>query len=265
MSNPSPILTAMLRTARKAARALRRDFGEVAELQVSRKGPADFVTNADRRAEQVIYDELSAVRRGYGFLLEERGEIEGTDKSHRFIVDPLDGTLNFLHAIPHFAVSIALEREGAIVAGCVYDPNRDEMFRAEKGKGAFLNDRRIRVAARRGLDDAVIATGIPFRGRPGHARFLTELHAVMGATAGVRRLGSAALDLAYVAAGRFDAFWERGLAAWDVAAGVIIVREAGGFTLDIGEGGDPALTGNVAAGAEEVVNPLVALLSSTAS
>ncbi|MCG8443263.1 MAG: inositol monophosphatase [Caulobacterales bacterium] len=262
MPPASPTITLMISAARKAARALRRDFGEVENLQVSRKGPADFVSAADQRAEDIIREELHAGRRGYGFLLEESGEIAGTDKSHRWIVDPLDGTLNFLHGMPHFAISIGLEREGAVVAGVVYNPIVDELFWAEKGRGAYLNDRRMRVSSRQGLADAVIATGIPFRGRAGHAQFLTELHAVMGEVAGVRRFGSAALDLAWVAAGRFDGFWERGLNAWDIAAGVVLVREAGGVVRGLG-GGDPLASGDIVAATESVMDPLTERLATT--
>lgn len=243
----------MQNAARRAARGLNRDFNEVENLQVSRKGPADFVSMADKRAEEVIVDELTKARPGYGFLLEEGGEIAGTDKSHRFIVDPLDGTTNFLHAIPHYAVSIALERDGELVAGVVYNPVTDEMFWGEKGKGAAVNEHRLRVSARTELGDAVLATGIPFRGKPGHATFLTELHALSGRVAGVRRFGSAALDLAYVAAGRFDAFWERGLAPWDMAAGIVIVREAGGRVAELDGGADPLTTGAIAAGTPDVM------------
>ena len=218
----------MIDAARKAARGLLRDFGEVAELQVSKKGAADYVSAADTKAEQVLVDALSKARPGYGFLAEERGLVEGTDKTHVFIIDPLDGTTNFLHSIPHFAINIALEREGMIVAGVTYNPVAGELFWAERGKGAFLNDRRIRVAARTQLLDAVLATGIPFAGRPGHAQFLKELHQVTQRVSGVRRFGSAALDLAWTAAGRYDGYWERNLSAWDVAAGVLILTEAGG-------------------------------------
>jgi len=265
VTRPSTILSLMIGAARKAARSLRRDFGEIEHLQVSRKGPADFVTAADERAEEAIYQELSAARPGYGFLMEERGEIKGTDPSHRWIVDPLDGTLNFMHAIPHFAISIALEREGQLVAGVVYNPISDDLFYAEKGKAAFYNDRRIRVSARRTLADAVIATGIPFRGKPGHAKFLTELHKIMGATAGVRRFGAASLDLAWTAAGRFDGFWERGLQPWDMAAGLVIVREAHGGVRDADGGEDPMGTGSVAAGPEEVLTQLLAALKTAGS
>jgi myo-inositol-1(or 4)-monophosphatase len=218
----------MIDAARKAARGLLRDFGEVAELQVSRKGAADYVSAADTKAEQVLVEALSKARPGYGFLAEERGLVEGSDKTHVFIIDPLDGTTNFLHSIPHFAINIALEREGQIVAGVTYNPIAGELFWAERGKGAFLNDRRLRVAARTQLLDAVLATGIPFAGRPGHAQFLKELHQVAQRVSGVRRFGSAALDLAWVAAGRYDGYWERSLSAWDIAAGVLLVTEAGG-------------------------------------
>lgn len=237
MTTPSALLQVMIAAARKAGRRLVRDFGEVGELQVSRKGPADFVSAADLKAEQTLFEELSKVRPGYGFLGEERGMIEGTDKTHRWIVDPLDGTTNFLHAIPHFAVNIALERDGEIVAGVTHNPVTNDTYWAERGKGAFLNqEKRLRVAARRRMDEAVLATGIPFAGRPGHAPFLRELHQISQRVAGVRRFGSAALDLAWVAAGRFDGFWERNLKPWDVAAGVLMVLEAGG-TVSLADGG----------------------------
>ena len=230
----SPLMTVMQSAARKASRSLLRDFGEVEHLQVSRKGPADFVSKADKASEEIIFENLRRDRPGYGFLMEEAGEVAGTDKTHRFIIDPLDGTTNFLHGIPHFSISIALEREGEIVAGLVYNPINDEMFFAEKDKGAFLNDgrlggadRRLRPTKRDIFTDCLFSTGIPFMGKPGHAKFLKELHQVMGASAGVRRLGSAALDLAWVAAGRYDGFWERDLQIWDIAAGVFICQQAG--------------------------------------
>jgi myo-inositol-1(or 4)-monophosphatase len=232
----------------------------VENLQVSKKGPGDFVTAADLRAEQILFEELSKARPGYGFLMEERGAIEGSDKTHRFIVDPLDGTTNFLHGLAHFAISIALEREGALVAGVVYDVVKDELFYAERGFGAFVKDRRLRVAARTDLSECLIATGMPFRGKPGHDRFLAEAGKVMAATAGVRRYGSAALDLAYVAAGRFDGFWERNLSPWDIAAGAIIVREAGGFAREI-DGQDFMQTGCIVAGNEKIASALGKLLT----
>lgn len=258
----SALMNVMISAARKAGRSLARDFGEVEHLQVSVKGPANFVSAADHKAEDIIFKELSRARPGYGFLMEERGEVPGDDKTHRWIVDPLDGTTNFLHGIPHFAISIGLEREGVLVAGLVYNPATDELFTAEKGKGAFLNDRRrLRVAARRTLADAVVVTGIPHRGRPGHPRFMDEMSAVMMEVAGLRRSGSAALDLAYVAAGRYDGYWERSLKAWDLAAGIVLVREAGGLISDV-EGRDKAYeTGNVLAGNSAITKALLPLLA----
>ena len=237
MTTPSALLTVMIAAARKAGKKLVRDFGEVSELQVSKKGPADFVSAADLKAEQTLYEELAKVRPGYGFLGEERGMIEGTDKTHRWICDPLDGTTNFLHGIPHFAVNVALERDGVVVAGVTHNPITNDTYWAEKGKGAFLNsEKRLRVAARRSLDETILATGIPFAGRPGHGVFLKELHQISQRVAGVRRFGSAALDLAWVAAGRYDGYWERNLGAWDIAAGSLLVLEAGGAVASAGGG-----------------------------
>jgi myo-inositol-1(or 4)-monophosphatase len=261
----SALMNVMLAAARKAGRSLARDFGEVEQLQVSLKGPANFVTAADHRAEEILQAELARARPGYGFLMEERGDVAGADRTHRFIVDPLDGTTNFLHGIPHFAISIALEREGELVAGLIYNPASHETFTAEKGKGAFLNDRRIRVAARSELAASVIGTGIPHSGRPQHELFLTELRAVMEASAGVRRMGAAALDLAWTAAGRLDGFWERNLRAWDLAAGIVVLREAGGFVSDP-DGRDAMLeTGGVVAGNEAIQRHLLKLLKSAAA
>ena len=228
----SAIINVMVQAAMKAGRSLARDFGEVQNLQVSMKGPGDYVSAADRRAEQIVHQELSRARPGYGFLMEESGAIDGEDGQHRFLVDPLDGTTNFLHGIPIFAVSIALERQGQLVAAVIFNPAMDELYTAERGGGAFLNDRRLRVAARKNLSDCVIATGIPHLGRGDHGQALVELRNVMGDVSGIRRAGSAALDLAWVAAGRYDGFWEHGLSPWDIAAGVLLVREAGGFATD---------------------------------
>jgi myo-inositol-1(or 4)-monophosphatase len=250
----SPALNVMTTAARKAARGLIRDFGEIENLQVSLKGPADFVSTADERTERILVQELSKARPGYSFLVEETGVIEGRDKTHRFIVDPLDGTTNFLHGIPHFAISIALEREGQLVSAVVYNPIIDEMFTAERSHGAYLNNKRLRVAARKSLNESLIATGIPFRGRGGHEQFREELTPIMASTAGVRRFGSAALDLAWVAAGRFDAFWERGLAPWDVAAGILLVREAGGEVSDLA-GGERALESGDILVANDTLHP----------
>ena len=228
MTTPTALLKVMIDAARKAGRKLARDFGEVEELQVSRKGPADFVSAADTRAEETLFEELNKARAGYSFLGEEKGLIEGTDKTHTWIVDPLDGTTNYLHGIPHFAVNVALERDGQVVAAVTHNPVTNDTFWAERGKGCYNNDKRLRVAARRRLEDCLFATGIPFMGKPGHGQFLKELHQVSSRVAGVRRFGSAALDLAWVAAGRYDAYWERDLKPWDVAAGVLLVTEAGG-------------------------------------
>lgn len=254
MAYLSPALNVMIKAARKAGRALIRDFGELANLQVSMKGPADFVSSADKRTERILVEELTRARPGYNFLVEESGVIEGPDKTHRFIIDPLDGTTNFLHSVPHFAISIGLEREGQMVSALVFNPVTDEMYTAEKGHGAFLNDARLRVAARKNLSETIIATGIPFMGREGHERFLAEAAAIMNATAGLRRFGAASLDLAYVAAGRFDGFWERGLMPWDVAAGVLLVREAGGFVSDLDGGARVFETGNILV-ANELLHP----------
>jgi myo-inositol-1(or 4)-monophosphatase len=229
----------MIDAVRKAARPLARDFGEVQELQVSRKGPGDFVTAADVKTEAALFESLSKARPGYGFLGEERGMVEGSDKTHTWIVDPIDGTTNFLHGMPHFAINVALEREGKIVAGVTYNPILNEMFWAERGRGAYLNDKRIRVAARTRLDDSLIGTGVPFVGRPGHGQFLKELHQVTQRVAGVRRLGSSALDFAWVAAGRYDGYWERNLKPWDVAVGLLLVEEAGGKVTTIEDDQDP--------------------------
>lgn len=230
----SPLINVMVMAAQKAARRLVRDFGEVEHLQVSKKGPADFVSTADHMAEATLKAELTRARPTYGFLMEESGLVAGTDSSNQWVIDPLDGTTNFLHGIPHFAISIALVRDGEPFAGVVYEPVHDEMFWAEKGAGAHLNGGRLRVSARRKMEESLFSTGIPFQGVGDHPRFLKELNAVMGATAGVRRFGAAALDLAYVAAGRYDGFWESGLHPWDVAAGVVLVREAGGYVTEIG-------------------------------
>ncbi|MBE0693600.1 MAG: inositol monophosphatase [Aquamicrobium sp.] len=253
----SAIINVMVQAAMKAGRSLARDFGEVQNLQVSLKGPGDYVSQADRRAEEIIFAELSKARPGYSFVMEERGEVAGDDDQHRWIVDPLDGTTNFLHGIPIFAISIALERQGQLVAGVIYNPAMDELYTAERGGGAFMNDRRLRVAARRNLSDAVIGTGIPHLGRGHHGHALIELKNVMGEVAGIRRLGSAALDLAYVAAGRMDGFWESWLAPWDLAAGILLVREAGGFCTDHSGGQAMFDTGTVVAGNEAIHKALL--------
>lgn len=254
-------MNVMVAAALKAGRGLKRDFGEVENLQVSMKGPGDFVSAADRRAEKVLVEELSKARPGYGFVLEESGKIEGTDKSHCWLIDPLDGTTNFLHGLPLFAVSIALLREGQIVAGLVHNPATGEIYAAEKGQGAYLENRRLRVSARRELRDCLIGCGIPHLGKAReHPRFMAELSAVMSKASNLRRLGAAALDLCFVASGSYDGFWERNLQAWDIAAGIIIVKEAGGFVTDAEGGADMLAKGSVCAGNETVHRELLRLI-----
>ena len=233
----TPLMNVMTAAVLKAGRTLKRDFGEVAMLQVQRKGPGDFVSAADKRAEQILFEELSRVRPGYGFVMEEAGTVAGDDKSHTWHIDPLDGTTNFLHGIPQFAISVGLERNGEMVAGVVYNPAIDELYTAERGQGAFLNNQRLRVSGRIDILDSIIGCGIPTLSKDGHQRFLAELAVLMPKCSGIRRAGAAALDLAYVAAGRLDAYWERGLHSWDMAAGVVLIKEAGGFVTDPG-GGD---------------------------
>ena len=261
MAPRSATINVMANAALKAARGLIRDFGEVEHLQVSVKGPGDFVSTADLKAEKLLRAELGKARPGYGFLMEESGGEEGSDPHHRWIVDPLDGTTNFLHGVPHFAISIGLERDGEIIAGVIYEPLRDEMFWAEKGAGAYHNDRRLRVSARRLLAESLIGTGIPFMARGDHPRYLATLASVMAATSGVRRLGVASLDLAYIAAGRFDGYWEFNLSPWDLAAGIIIVRESGGYVTDMAGGQGMLSGGDVIAANAHLHQPLMELLN----
>jgi len=256
----SALINVMVKAARRAGRSLKRDLGEIENLQVSLKGPANFVSLADKRAEQMLYDDLTKARPGYGFLGEEGGTREGTDKSNTWIVDPLDGTTNFLHGIPQFAISVALQREGTIVAGVIYNPANDELYIAERGKGAFLNDQRLRVAGRKQLGDCVIACGLPHIGRGDHELSRREMTEMQNRVAGLRRFGAASLDMAFVAAGRLDGYWERNLQPWDIAAGLVLVREAGGIVSGI-EGHDNALeSGNVVCGNEMIQRELVKIL-----
>ena len=257
------LMTVMTAAAIKAGRGLKRDFGEVENLQVSMKGPGDFVSAADRKAEKTPFEELSRGRPGYGFGMGGSGEVEGTDKSHRWIVDPLDGTTNFLHAIPMFAISIGLERDGQIVAGLIYNPATEDMYVAEKGQGAWQNDRRLRVSARRDISMALIGCGVPHLGKAAaHPQFKTELAAVMSRALDGRRMGAAPPDMAQVAAGGPDAYWERGLNNWDMAAGAILVREAGGFVTSAEGGADYLDKGTVCCGAEPIHKELLAILKS---
>jgi myo-inositol-1(or 4)-monophosphatase len=260
MALRSANITVMIQAVHKAARPLVRDFGEVENLQVSIKGPGDFVSAADRRAEQTLRRELERARPGFGFLLEETGAVGGEDREHRWLVDPLDGTTNFLHGVPHFAISLALERRGELIAGVVYDPIKDELFCAEKGAGAYLNDRRLRVSGRSDLATCLIGTGIPVLDWPGRTQgYAHQLERLSAEVAGIRRLGTASLDLAYVAAGRLDGFWEFGLKPWDVAAGIVLVREAGGLVGRL-DGESNLLAGGTLVASNAVIHPRIVQL-----
>ncbi|MEL6510029.1 MAG: inositol monophosphatase family protein [Pseudomonadota bacterium] len=256
-------LNVMMKAARKAGRSLAKDFREVENLQVSMKGAGDFVSRADLAAEEIIKTDLMEARPTYGWLAEEGGEIEGQDPTRRWIVDPLDGTTNYLHGLPHWAVSIALEHKGDIVAGVVYDPTKDELFFAEKGQGAWMNESRLRVSGRHKLIESIFATGLPFAGRPELPQTLQELARLLPATAGVRRFGSAALDLAYVAAGRYDGYWERRLQSWDLAAGSLIVREAGGLVEPFTPGNSIIEDGEVIAANEAIFETFTKVIRNT--
>ena len=238
-------LNLMIKAARAAGRSLVKDFREVENLQASMKGAGDFVSRADLAAEKIIRDELMGTRPNYGWCAEESAEVEGIDPTRRWIVDPLDGTTNFLHGLPHWAVSIGLEYKGEIVAGVIFDPAKDEMFVAEKGQGAWMNESRLRVSARSKMIEACFATGLPFGGRADLPETLKDLARLLPICSGVRRWGAAALDLAYVAAGRYDGYWERGLHAWDMAAGILIAREAGALVEPIAKGGNMLADGEL--------------------
>jgi myo-inositol-1(or 4)-monophosphatase len=253
-------LNIMIKAARKAGRKLIRDFGEVENLQVSVKGPGDFVTVADRKAEQIIREELTGARPNYGWVGEESEPVAGIDPTRRWIVDPLDGTTNFLHGLPHWCISIALEHKGEVVAGVILDPIKDEIFVAEKGQGAWLNDRRIRVSGRKEISGMIFATGLPWGASKELPKALGDMAKILPRCAGVRRFGAAALDLAYVAAGRYDGFWERGLNSWDMAAGLCIIREAGGLSGALSEG-NPLETGDVIATNSQIYDTFRGLLT----
>lgn len=270
MAAISGIIRVMERAARKAGTRLRRDFGEIEHLQVSKKGPADFVSKADRAAERTLWDELRVARPDWGFLMEEGGELPGEDGKPRFIIDPLDGTSNFLHGIPHFAISIAVQERtldgkawGDVTAGIVYNPITDESFWAEKTRGSWLQDRRLRVSSRRHLDESLIATGIPFAGRGDLGEWMRIYAEIGPRVAGIRRFGSASLDLAWVAAGRYDGFWESALAPWDTAAGCLLVREAGGFVSDYKGRSLPICDETVLAGNDQLHSKLHKLVAGT--
>lgn len=256
MARRSPLMNVMVSAVMKASRNLRRDFGEVEHLQISAKGPSDFVTKADRNTEKVLFEELRAARPDFGFLMEEHGEVKGDRDDIRFIIDPIDGTTNFIHAIPHFAISVAVEEKGELTAGVIYNPISDELFWAEKGVGAYLNDARLRVSGRHKMDNAVLATGVPHRGRGDHALYLAELSEFMPSVAGIRRMGAATLDLAYVAAGRFDGYWEADLSPWDMAAGILLVREAGGYVTSLTGKQDMFASGGIVAANDRLHAPI---------
>ena len=259
-SHHSPILNVMITAAYKAARGLTRDFGEIENLQVSRKGPGEFVTASDMNSEKTLRYELSKARPNYSFLLEESGEILGEDTEHTWIVDPLDGTTNFLHGVPHFAISIGLKKKNEIIAGVIYDPIKDEMFIAEKGRGAFMNDRRLRVSSRRDFHTCLLGTGVTMANPQHHGQFLESIGKILPVSAGLRRMGSASLDLAYVAAGRLDGYWEYTLKPWDVAAGIILVREAGGVITQLDGQPKGPDEGSVLAGNPFVQEQLIKIL-----
>ena len=256
----SALLNVMVAAASKAGRSLTRDFGEIENLQISLKGPGDFVSQADLKAEKTLRDALNKDRPGYSFLMEEGGVID-TGSDHRWIIDPLDGTTNYLHGHPFFAVSLALESNGQLVAGVIYNPITEELFTAERGRGAFVNDRRMRVANRHAMDECLIATGVPALNKKGHGVAMFEQRSVMSQTAGVRATGSAALNLADVAAGRFDGYWESGLSPWDVAAGMLMVREAGGFVTEPDPDASIYETGRLVAGNEAIHGKLRTILN----
>ena len=257
----SPLINIMQKAAKKASRGLRRDFNELENLQVKTKGPANFVTASDIRTQKIIYDELSYAKPDWSFVMEESKPIENKNTKARFIVDPIDGTTNFMHGNPNFAISIAAEINNRLEAAIVYSPITDEMFAAERGKGSFLNDKRIRVATRKKLSDSILITGIPHLGRGNKELFIKEMDIIIPEVAGIRRSGSAALDLAWIAAGRYDIFWERGLSIWDIAAGILLVREAGGFAKGI-DGSDKDLwNGNIISGNDDIILALSEKLS----
>lgn len=260
MATTSPIINIMIKAAEKAGRSLTRDFGEVEQLQVSRKGPADFVTAADKRAEEIIFEELKHARPAYSFLMEESGAVEGTDKDHVWIIDPLDGTHNFMHGVPHWCVSIALSVKDRIEAAVIYDPIKEEVFRAERSGGAFVGNKRLRVSGRSEMESAMVAYGSTTPDPKKHLTYINELDAVSRQVIFTRRYGAAALDLCYVAAGRFDGYWERGLKSWDVAAGYLILKESGGFITSIDDRKDPIYSGNLVAGNQNIYNNLHKIL-----
>ncbi len=262
--NTSPLMNIMIKAAEKAGRNLTRDFGEVENLQVSRKGPADFVTAADKRAEEIIFEELKKARPDYSFLMEEGGVVKGANEDHKWIIDPLDGTHNFMHGIPHWCVSIALESKGKLEAGIIYDPIKEEIFRAERSNGAFVNGKRLRVSSHNAPESAAIAIGYAKPNPEKQQVFISELNEILIEAPMVRRFGAAALDLSYVAAGRLDGYWERGVQPWDVAAGILILKEAGGFVTPIDDESNPVYSNQIVSGNQAIYSHLRKKLRETA-
>ncbi len=262
MPHHSPVMTMMIRAAEKAARGLLRDFNEVEQLQISRKGPGDFVTAADKKAEKTIFEELQKARPDYSFLMEESGQVKGDNPDYVWIIDPLDGTHNFMHGVPHWSISIALEHKGQVISGLIFDPTKDELFTAEKGTGAWLRNKRLRVSGRNNLEQCMINYGQPVGDKDKRDKFYREVRAVSDIAPMVRRFASAALDMSYVAAGRIDAYWERYVKPWDVAAGVLIVKEAGGFVSSIENEENPIYSGSIIAGNQQVHSDIRKLLKS---
>lgn len=264
MAAISPLMSMMIKAAEKAARALVRDFGEVEQLQISRKGPGDFVTAADKRSEKIIFEELKYARPDFSFLMEESGEVKGKDTDNVWIIDPLDGTHNFMHGVPHWCISIALENKGKVLLGLVYDPIKDEMFRAEKGLGAFVNNKRLRASGRNTFESAMVVSGNIRPVKEDNNLFTKEMDAITAKVPFVRRFGAAALDLSYVAAGRVDGFWERHLKPWDVAAGQLIVKEAGGLVSSIENEENVIYSGSLISGNQSLYPDLRKILKSAA-
>jgi myo-inositol-1(or 4)-monophosphatase len=258
----TPLMNVMTAAALKAGRSLKRETGQVSAKDIARKGPGDFVTEADKRTEKILFEELSKARPGYGFLMEETGRVEGPDKSHVWHIDPIDGTTNFMMGIPLFAISVGLERDGVLVAGLVYNPATDDMYVAERGQGAFVNNQRLRVGQRKELVECCLGTGIPPLSKArDHGQLLRDLAVMMGKAGGIRRLGCAALDLCYVAQGRLDGFWERNLKSWDIAAGAVIVREAGGYVSDCSGGEGFMANGDIVVGNEAIHGEILKVLA----
>jgi myo-inositol-1(or 4)-monophosphatase len=260
----TPLMNVMTAAAQKAGRGLRRHSGQVSERDIARKGPGDFVTEMDKKTEAILYDELNKARPGYGFMMEESGRVEGTDKAHVWHIDPIDGTTNFMMGLPLFAISIALEREGQLVAGVVYNPMTEELYVGERGQGAFMNNQRLRVGRRAELVECCIGTGIPPLSKAkDHGQFLRDLAAMMARAGGLRRMGCAALDICFVAEGKLDGFWERSLKSWDIAAGIVILREAGGFASDCRGGDSFMASGDIVVGNEAIHREMLKVLATT--